>query len=106
MPNHGKRNYYQRKSADLKYQFGINLDYYKKLLRAQRGKCAICGYIPSSEEKSLCVDHCHKTHKIRGLLCLFCNTALGKFKDSPKLLKKAIKYLTKPKSKPKLKNKP
>jgi len=43
--------------------------------------------------KRLAVDHDHKTNKIRGLLCQFCNTALGKFLDDVEILKKAILYL-------------
>jgi hypothetical protein len=46
-----------------------------------------------SRAKYLAVDHCHKTGKIRGLLCHYCNIALGGFKDSIESLKKAIKYL-------------
>ena len=94
-PGSAKRSPAQIKSANLKFRYGIEVGFYDLLLRMQKGKCAICGYVPSSIEKALCLDHDHKTHKIRGLLCLFCNTALGKFKDSPTLLKKAIKYLTK-----------
>lgn len=42
---------------------------------------------------SCCVDHCHKTGKVRGLICRACNTGIGKFKDSPALLRRAISYL-------------
>ena len=44
----------------------------------------------------LVIDHCHKTHKVRGLLCHICNTALGQLNDSIDLLKKSIEYLEKP----------
>ena len=39
------------------------------------------------------MDHCHKTKKIRGLLCHTCNSGLGMFKDNIEYLKNAIKYL-------------
>jgi hypothetical protein len=62
---------------------------YAAMLRKQKGRCAICGVkmiVP-------CVDHCHDTGKVRGLLCHHCNTGLGMFKDNPKTLKRALAYL-------------
>ena len=44
---------------------------YKKLFRAQGGVCWFCGRPP--KRRRLCLDHNHKTGKIRGLLCAFCN---------------------------------
>ena len=64
---------------------------YNAMWLAQDGKCAICRQVCI---KALAVDHCHKTGKIRGLLCMRCNTALGMFKDDPALLLKAIEYLS------------
>ena len=40
-----------------------------------------------------CLDHNHKTGVMRGWLCHDCNRALGNFKDSKKMLKRALKYL-------------
>lgn len=75
----------------LKYTYGITLDQYNELLKLQNFGCAICGI--HHEVKQLFVDHCHKTNKVRGLLCNFCNTGLGNFQDDPKLLETAIDYL-------------
>lgn len=49
----------------------------------------------STEElkRRLFVDHCHKTNKIRGLLCINCNNGLGAFKDNVFSLNRAIQYL-------------
>ena len=38
-------------------------------------------------------DHNHGTDEFRGFLCDSCNTSLGKFRDDPDLLARAIKYL-------------
>ena len=53
-----------------------------------RGKCDLCG-----STEGLCVDHCHRAGHIRGLLCSACNKGLGFFRDDPRLLRKAARYL-------------
>lgn len=86
-------------SRTLKHQYGITLEEYNKMLEKQQGVCAICGKAEKITDKRtgnvkrLAVDHCHKTNVIRGLLCLFCNTAIGKFKDNPELIEKAASYV-------------
>lgn len=80
---------------DLKKNYGMNFGEYTKLYQAQKGKCAICGLHESNFKRGLHVDHVHGTKIIRGLLCTRCNPGLGYFKDSQKLLKKAIAYLEK-----------
>lgn len=52
--------------------------------------CAICGIIPTDR---LRLDHCHKTGKVRGLLCNRCNMALGFFNDEPEIMRKSLTYL-------------
>lgn len=74
-------------------KYGITTIEYELMLERQKGVCKICGEPPSGYKKRLGVDHCHKTHKIRGLLCHDCNLGLGYFKDNPELLERAIKYL-------------
>lgn len=76
---------------DLHRKLGLTRDRYYAVLEAQNWSCAICGKVPSTTK--LDVDHCHETGKFRGMLCKGCNTALGKFKDSPALLTRAIEYL-------------
>lgn len=70
-----------------------------KNLKKNTKFCMICGNEPQVMRcgkklvKTLCVDHCHKTLKFRGLLCFNCNLGLGKFQDSIKILENAIIYL-------------
>ena len=52
------------------------------------GTCTICGM-----DTKLLLDHCHKTGRIRGWLCVRCNTGLGMFGDSAIILTKAVSYL-------------
>ena len=73
-------------------RYGITLAQRDEMVKAQNGLCAICE--GSMEGKrNMHVDHCHTTKKVRGMLCLECNIGLGKFKDDPELMLKAIAYL-------------
>ena len=70
---------------------------YENLVKVQNGVCAICSQpetvMRRGKVQRLSVDHCHKTNKIRGLLCVTCNNILGNAHDSVDKLKNAIKYL-------------
>lgn len=78
----------------LLFKYGILAEDFYTLLRDQEGGCAICGTEECSSGKRMAVDHCHTTGKVRGILCGNCNKGLGCFLDSPDILVKAIKYLT------------
>ena len=77
--------------------FGISHAEYAEFHQKQNGVCAICfkpeTAIRNGKVKSLAVDHCHKTGKIRGLLCSDCNTGIGKLKEDRNILSAAIRYL-------------
>lgn len=89
------REIIRRKSyeAKIKEDYGLSLNEYNELFKKQNGNCAICGKNQSVFKYKLAVDHCHKTNKIRGLLCGKCNTALGSLEDDIIILQKAINYL-------------
>lgn len=96
---------YQR-AKNLKRYYNLSLEEYDKLLEAQNNLCAIClgpqkGNHRWGTSLYLTVDHCHKTGKIRGLLCTDCNHALGRFKENISILKNAIRYLEAQKGDPK-----
>jgi Recombination endonuclease VII len=61
------------------------------LLDSHNGKCEICG----TAERRLHLDHCHKTGRVRGLLCTLCNTGIGALKESVQVLRSAIEYIEK-----------
>ena len=83
-----------RQRGSLKFRYGITIKDYDDMLLKQKGMCKICKSKESGYgRKYFCVDHNHKTNKIRGLLCYSCNLGLGKFKDDISILKAAIKYL-------------
>lgn len=81
-------------SYHLKKQYKLTLQDYLAIVDQQHGLCAICGQPPGAKEKGrLHVDHCHKTGKVRGLLCYNCNNGLGALKDDPEIVAKALEYL-------------
>ncbi len=94
-----KRTYEQEKHNSLKKAFGITLEQYNAMLKAQNGVCAICGqpekrsYKATGRVMQLAVDHCHKTGKVRALLCGPCNHGIGNFREDAELIHKAIAYL-------------
>lgn len=78
-----------------KNKFGITLNDYNVMFKKQKGVCAICKQPETVKNYFLAVDHCHKTGKVRGLLCLRCNRGIGLLKDDYEILKSATKYLKK-----------
>lgn len=76
------------------------LSNFKALVEAQSNLCKICNQPETclynkqpGKVRDLCVDHCHKTGKVRGLLCDSCNVLLGRAKDSVEICLRAAKYL-------------
>jgi hypothetical protein len=90
------KNYF--KDRDLKRKYGITLDQWQQMHNEQGGLCKICGKPETKVDRrqnvvrSLSVDHCHITSKVRGLLCSDCNTAIGLLQHNVELLNKAIAY--------------
>jgi hypothetical protein len=76
----------------LRYTFGIDAEDWARLFNAQNQNCAVC-LRRLLGDKSTHVDHCHATGKVRGLLCLDCNTSIGRFGDDPNILLRAVAYL-------------
>lgn len=57
------------------YRYGLTIKDYDQMLSRQNGACAICK--KPQEETRLYVDHCHRTRRVRALLCPKCNTTVG-----------------------------
>ncbi len=60
-------------------RYGITREQYEQMFEAQGHKCRLCGSekAGAGRDKQWCIDHCHKTNRVRGILCHNCNTALG-----------------------------
>lgn len=59
-------------------KYGITIEQYNQMRESQNFACKICGKTEEQLKYLLHVDHCHTTGKVRHLLCVGCNTALGK----------------------------
>lgn len=82
----------RRQLFKLRTKFGLSADAYFAMLSGQKHRCATCRK-PFPSRSDVHVDHCHTTGRVRGLLCDFCNRALGLVMDNPATLKRMIAYL-------------
>jgi hypothetical protein len=84
----------ERRAKYLRMMYNITPKQYAEMLVAQDRRCAVCKRRePRGKDKYFHVDHDHKTGKVRGLLCSFCNAGLGMFEDDPERMRAAIAYL-------------
>jgi len=67
---------------------------YKAMLKAQGEKCASCG-TTNWGYNGPCIDHNHKTGKIRGVLCNGCNSAEGHLNSDPIKARALADYMEK-----------
>ena len=77
------------KCTVLSRTYGITLEERDAMILEQDSRCAIC----TTELTTPCVDHCHTTGEVRGILCHNCNLFLGNAKDNVTTLENAITYL-------------
>ncbi len=97
LDNRDKANDLDR-SKYLRKRYGITPLEYDALHTKQEGLCALCNKPESIVNRTgrhksrLAVDHCHKTGKVRGLLCFRCNTAIGQI-EKENLVSKLPTYL-------------
>lgn len=73
-----------------RYRYGVTVAEVDAMIAKQNNRCAICKQLSS---RRLCLDHCHDTGKIRGIICHDCNLALGRVKDNVDVLRSMIEYL-------------
>lgn len=79
------RAYYLGAGRENSYRalYGIGVEDYDRMLAAQGGRCAICGTDkPSKKRIHFAVDHCHKTGRVRGLICIRCNSNLDWYEEN------------------------
>ena len=86
------------RTKHLKRTYGMAPEKYITLFDAQHGVCAACGQPETTNDprtkqiKNLQIDHCHKTGKVRALLCKECNNALGLLHDDVERIRLLLSY--------------
>lgn len=83
-----EKNKQRKKFNQIKLNYGLTQSDYEQLEKSQNYCCKICNQLTK-----LCVDHCHLTGKVRGLLCTNCNRGIGYLKESIYNLENAIQYI-------------
>lgn len=78
-------------------KYGISRSDFDQMLARQQHRCLGCRKSITTAQKNRTlaayVDHDHTTGKVRGLLCMSCNTALGMVKESKATLRRLMAYL-------------
>lgn len=87
-----KKNKAKQLSDNCLRKYGITIEQRDEILKKQGGICPICG-TDNPGTRDWHIDHCHKTGRVRGVLCNTCNTGLGMFADAPEKLQSAVLYL-------------
>jgi protein-arginine kinase activator protein McsA len=72
----------------IRIRYGLSPERHAQMRLEQDNKCAIC-----RSPGKLCVDHCHETNRVRGLLCDCCNRALGLVRENPQTLLRMMAYI-------------
>jgi len=93
----GKESQYRRslRGYNMKRLYGVSIEQFNEMLANQNGVCKICGDTPKMKTRQssrLHIDHCHKTGKVRGLLCVRCNHMIG-YLELGDLTTKGMAYL-------------
>ena len=95
-----RKNVHHSKNYHLLKTYGMTLKEYEEMVQLSGNTCYVCGegetrhHHLSGRIVDLAVDHCHKTGKIRGLLCTKCNQAVGLLRDNPKIARSLADYLS------------
>lgn len=91
-PSKSRPSGYNHCSAcrSFKHKYGFYLTHEDRAyLDSLPQACGIC----SATDRTLNIDHCHATNKIRGYLCHECNMGIGKLGDNLESLTNAVNYL-------------
>lgn len=93
---HKERQRAWARKHQFRTRYDLTLEQYDNMVAQQAGKCLVCGVVPKLTKrtsKGLHVDHCHKSGKVRGLLCHQCNCAIGLLKEDTNRIRRLLEYI-------------
>ena len=82
-----------KREASLITKYGLSSKDWDKMFKKQSNQCAICGR-NTPTKMGWVVDHDHKTGKVRGIICDYCNVGIGRLMDDPVIVGAALNYLS------------
>lgn len=88
-----ERNRRNGQQDRLKQKYRLSLEQYEKMVQSIK-RCPVCRHEFDKGKHRICVDHCHSTDVVRGLLCKRCNAAegyLGSVENAERLYKYMLK---------------
>lgn len=92
-----KRTYEDYRAAKIKQKYKITTQQYEEMFERQNGACASCKKPETTIQRGkvikLAIDHCHKTGKVRSLLCGRCNSSLGILREDPAMIESLADYI-------------
>ncbi len=75
-------------------RYGLTVEQYENMLAAQGNRCRCCPHIFDKTRSGRAnVDHCHRTGKVRAILCGSCNAALGMAKENATILRALANFI-------------
>ncbi len=82
----------QKRERILRNKYGMTPAEWDALFESQGRRCALCKTDTPGSKKGWSTDHCHKTQRVRGILCPRCNIAIGWLEGLA--LTSALEYLS------------
>ena len=84
-----------KKASMAKSRYGIDREQYEEIFADPA--CACCGRTPEEigGKNPMHIDHCHEGGQFRGLLCRYCNNAIGMLQEDVTRARQVGAYLLK-----------
>lgn len=76
----------------LRRRYGVTPQWLFETWEKQGGSCALCPRPLERARSGYAVDHCHHSGRVRGLLCVACNTQLGVVEKNLHRLDRMLAY--------------